>query len=138
MKDRENKYCILIYNNNTCFLFLFMFQNYAVDTGFTTSDDFTETSVRVRNLSPRQLGVYVCRAQNKLGSAEKEINVVQQYEPDCVVGLCDRYTSRATKTAAATTVILPTLIAMTAALMFWKAKGLTSTKWKKFREEYGG
>ena len=73
--------------------FIFFHQNYAVDTGFTTSDDFTETSVRIKKLSPRQLGTYVCRAQNKLGSAEREIVVVQQYEPDCIIGLCDRYTS---------------------------------------------
>ena len=93
------------------YFFSLPFQNYAVDTGFTTTDDFTETSVRIKKLTPRQLGTYVCRAQNKLGSAEREINVVQQYEPDCIVGLCDRYTSGATllSSSAAAFVAMATL-----------------------------
>jgi hypothetical protein len=40
-----------------------------------TADDLTETTVRIKKLNPRQLGVYTCRAQNKLGSAEKEFLV---------------------------------------------------------------
>lgn len=91
-------------------------QNYAVDSGFATTDDFTETSVRIKKLNPRQLGTYVCRAQNKLGSAEREINVVQQYEPDCIIGLCDRFTSGTTPTAAASAASAALLVA-TAALL---------------------
>ena len=63
-------------------------QLFVVDSGFTTSDDFTETSVRIKKLGPRLLGSYTCRAQNKLGITEKEIVVEQTYEPNCVVGLC--------------------------------------------------
>jgi hypothetical protein len=44
---------------------------FAVDSGFTTTDDFTETSVRIKSLGQRQLGSYYCRAQNKLGSGEQ-------------------------------------------------------------------
>ena len=66
-------------------------RNYAVDTGFSTSDDFTETSVKIRSLSRRQLGEYYCRAQNKLGSSEGKIIVEQTYEPDCIIGICDDF-----------------------------------------------
>ena len=55
--------------------FCFLLQNYAVDNGFMTADDLTETTVRIKKLSPRQIGVYTCRAQNKLGSAEREFLV---------------------------------------------------------------
>ena len=41
----------------------FNLQIYAVDNGYITSEDFTETSVRVKKLGPRQLGKYTCRAQ---------------------------------------------------------------------------
>ena len=44
-------------------LFFFNLQIYAVDNGYITSEDFTETSVRVKKLGPRQLGKYTCRAQ---------------------------------------------------------------------------
>ena len=71
-----------------CFL-----QIYAVDNGYVTAEDFTETSVRVKRLGPRQLGKYLCRAQNKLGSSEKEFVIQESYEPNCVVGLCGDFSS---------------------------------------------
>ena len=70
-------------------------QLYTVDSGFTTSDDFTETSVRIKSLDRRLLGHYECRAQNKLGQGEGLIEVVQSYEPNCVIGLCEGFTSGA-------------------------------------------
>jgi len=68
-------------------------QLYVVDNGFTTADDFTETSVRIKKLGRRQLGKYYCRAQNKLGSAEREFLVSESYEPNCVVGLCGDFSA---------------------------------------------
>ena len=64
-----------------------------VDNGYLTADDFTDTSVRIKKLGKRQLGSYFCRAQNKLGSTEKEFIVVETYEPDCTVGLCNEFSS---------------------------------------------
>jgi hypothetical protein len=66
-----------------------------VDNGFMTADDLTETTVRVKKLSPRQLGVYTCRAQNKLGSAEREFLVTESYQPNCVIGQCDDFAAKA-------------------------------------------
>jgi len=68
-------------------------QHYVVDNGFTTADDFTETSVRIKKLGRRQMGTYYCRAQNKLGSAEREFRVTETYEPNCVVGLCGDFSA---------------------------------------------
>jgi len=68
-------------------------QIYAVDNGYVNAEDFTETSVRVKRLGPRQLGKYLCRAQNKLGSFEREFVIHESYEPNCVVGLCDTFSS---------------------------------------------
>jgi len=68
-------------------------QLYVVDNGFTTADDFTETSVRIKKMGRRQLGKYYCRAQNKLGSAEREFLVSESYEPNCVVGLCGDFSA---------------------------------------------
>ena len=68
-------------------------QIYAVDNGYVTAEDFTETSVRVKKLGPRQLGKYLCRAQNKLGMSEKEFVILESYERNCVVGLCDTFAS---------------------------------------------
>lgn len=68
-------------------------QIYVVDNGYVTAEDFTETSVRVKKLGPRQLGKYLCRAQNKLGSSEKEFVIQESYEPNCVVGLCGDFSS---------------------------------------------
>ncbi len=42
-----------------------------------------------------QVGKYQCRAQNKLGSAEETIEVVRQFTPNCVVGLCEGFTGGA-------------------------------------------
>ena len=64
---------------------------FIVDSGYTTADDFTETSVRVKSLGSRELGEYFCRAQNKLGSKERRIEIVRSYEPSCTVGICDGF-----------------------------------------------
>ena len=43
--------------------------------------------------------MYHCRAQNKLGSQEGTVSIVHQYEPNCIVGLCEGFVGGA---AAAT------------------------------------
>ena len=70
-------------------------KHYVVDGGYTSADDETLTSVRVKNLKPRELGDYICKAQNKLGAAEKTLTIKQSYVPNCVVGICDDYASKA-------------------------------------------
>ena len=89
----------------------FLLQIYAVDNGYMTADDFTETSVRIKKLGRRQLGKYLCRAQNKLGSSEKEFLVQESYEPNCVVGLCGDFSSGSfALSSSLTSLIIPLMI----------------------------
>ena len=74
-------------------MFIILFQIYAVDNGYITADDFTETSVRIKKMGRRQLGNYTCRAQNKLGNTEKVFRVYESYVPNCEVGLCGDFSS---------------------------------------------
>ncbi len=46
------------------------------------------------------MGKYQCRAQNKLGSSEGTIEVIRQFEPNCVVGLCEGFAAAAAAAAA--------------------------------------
>ena len=68
---------------------------FSVDNGYSSSHDFTETSVRIKTLTKRLTGIYYCRAQNKLGSSERSIKVKESTKPNCVVGHCEGYTSQA-------------------------------------------
>jgi len=63
-------------------------QKYVVDNGFATIDAYIETSVRIRSLDRRTLGTYSCRATNKLGETQREMNVTEAYKPNCAIGLC--------------------------------------------------
>jgi len=69
--------------------------NYVVDNGYQTADDHTETSIRIKRLGRQHLGKYICRAQNKLGTTEQVIEVVETYTPNCEVGLCEQPASSA-------------------------------------------
>jgi len=70
-------------------------RDYAVDGGYASTDDYTTTSVRIKRLGNRQTGRYECRAQNKLGQGEGVIEVVRQYEPNCIVGICEGFAAGA-------------------------------------------
>lgn len=42
---------------------------------FATADELTDTTVRVITIEKRQYGQYVCKAANKLGSAEGRVEL---------------------------------------------------------------
>lgn len=42
---------------------------------FATADEFTDTTIRVITIEKRQYGNYVCKAANKLGTAEKQVEL---------------------------------------------------------------
>lgn len=69
------------------------FQVYDVENVLLATGDLSESTIRVKNLGPRQLGVYSCRAQNKLGRVEKEFLITEAFESKCVVGQCDEFVS---------------------------------------------
>ncbi|XP_054159045.1 lachesin-like [Oppia nitens] len=65
-------------------------QHYQISI-FARSDEFTDTTLRVKRIEKRQYGYYMCRAVNKLGFIEKEIELVETVNvvcpPACNVGL---------------------------------------------------
>lgn len=75
-------------------------QNYMISI-FARSDDFMETTLRVRRIEKRQFGTYACRALNKLGVNQTIIELVESVNiicpPACGVGF---RTSQATTLSA--------------------------------------
>jgi len=42
---------------------------------FATADEFTDTTIRIITIEKRQYGQYVCKAANKLGTAEARVEL---------------------------------------------------------------
>lgn len=57
-------------------------QHYSV-SHFANSDEFSDTSLRVITIERRQFGLYTCKAANKYGSAEKDIELFETIVPVC-------------------------------------------------------
>lgn len=49
-------------------------QHYSIAI-FDTSDEFSQTTLRVKKIEKRQYGVYLCRATNKFGVSEAEVRL---------------------------------------------------------------
>lgn len=46
---------------------------------FATADEFTDTTLRVITIEKRQYGQYICRAGNKLGTAEGVVELFGEF-----------------------------------------------------------
>lgn len=46
---------------------------------FATADEFTDTTIRVITIEKRQYGLYTCKAANKLGQNEAQVELFGQY-----------------------------------------------------------
>lgn len=57
-------------------------QHYEISI-FATSEEFSDTSLKVRRIEKKQYGQYVCRASNKLGSDSKEIELFETVNVVC-------------------------------------------------------
>lgn len=57
-------------------------QHYQISV-FSTAHEFTDSILRVKRIEKRQFGRYVCRAINKLGSDQKEIELLETTNPVC-------------------------------------------------------
>lgn len=53
-------------------------QHYSI-SHFATADEFTDTTLRVITIEKRQYGLFTCKAQNKLGTAEGQVQLFGQY-----------------------------------------------------------
>jgi len=50
---------------------------------FTSTDQTTDSNLRVLSIERKQYGGYVCRASNKLGVAEARVELTESYSPVC-------------------------------------------------------
>lgn len=66
-------------------------QHYEISI-FATSEEFTDTSLKVRRIEKKQYGIYVCKATNKLGSDYKEIELFETVNVICPPA-CDAFLS---------------------------------------------
>ncbi|XP_031827641.1 septate junction protein lachesin [Nomia melanderi] len=57
-------------------------QHYSI-SHFATADQYTDTTIRVITIEKRQFGEYVCRAANKLGTAETKVELFETTVPVC-------------------------------------------------------
>lgn len=57
-----------------CFYLLYRISHFA------TADEFTDTTLRVITIEKRQYGNYICKAANKLGSAEAQVELFGMFE----------------------------------------------------------
>ncbi|KAK2727896.1 lachesin-like [Artemia franciscana] len=57
-------------------------QHYAISQ-FATADEYTDTTLRILSVEKRQFGMYQCRAANKLGIAEAEVELFETSIPIC-------------------------------------------------------
>ncbi|RZC40221.1 lachesin, partial [Asbolus verrucosus] len=57
-------------------------QHYSI-SHFATADEFTDTTLRVITIEKRQYGQYVCKAANKLGTAEGRVELFESIIPVC-------------------------------------------------------
>ncbi|XP_015115835.1 lachesin isoform X2 [Diachasma alloeum] len=56
-------------------------QHYSI-SHFANADEYTDTTIRIITIEKRQYGEYVCRAVNKLGSAETRVNLFETLIPN--------------------------------------------------------
>lgn len=57
-------------------------QHYSI-SHFATADEYTDTTIRVITIEKRQYGEYICRAANKLGTAETKVELFETIIPVC-------------------------------------------------------
>ncbi|XP_050358593.1 lachesin [Nymphalis io] len=57
-------------------------QHYRI-SHFATADEFTDTTLRVITIEKRQYGLFTCKAQNKLGTAQGTVELFEMIIPVC-------------------------------------------------------
>jgi len=49
-------------------------------SNFATADEFTDTTLRVITIEKRQYGFYTCKAENKFGENEAQVELVGKFD----------------------------------------------------------
>nr|XP_022911528.1 lachesin [Onthophagus taurus] len=80
-------------------------QHYSVST-FGAAEEFTDSTLRVITIEKKQYGKYVCKATNKLGRSEAEVDLFESIVPICPPACGQSYTGNAISLSASTVLIL--------------------------------
>ncbi|XP_021944629.1 lachesin isoform X2 [Folsomia candida] len=86
-------------------------QHYRI-SHFATSDEFTDTTLRVITIEKRQFGQYTCKAANKLGITQKEVELFETVIPICPPACSVSYYSDAASVSTSVSMIFVTLFAL--------------------------
>jgi len=84
-------------------------QHYSI-SHFATADEFTDTTIRIITIEKRQYGQYVCKAANKLGTAEARVELFESIIPVCPPACGQSRTSDAAQISASMALILITAL----------------------------
>lgn len=84
-------------------------QHYSI-SHFATADEFTDTTIRIITIEKRQYGQYVCKAANKLGTAEARVELFESIIPVCPPACGQSRTSDAAQISASMAPILITAL----------------------------
>lgn len=80
-------------------------------SNFVTADEFTDSTLRIVTLDERQYGNYKCKAVNKLGSDEAQINLYETSSPVCPPACGQGYSSASSlKNSSLATFLLAIII----------------------------
>ncbi|KAJ1520905.1 hypothetical protein ONE63_003985 [Megalurothrips usitatus] len=80
---------------------------------FATADEFTDTTIRIITIEKRQYGQYVCKAVNKLGTAEKQVELFETIIPICPPACgTKQYSGAATMSTSVAVVVISAVLAL--------------------------
>ncbi|XP_023024885.1 lachesin [Leptinotarsa decemlineata] len=87
-------------------------QHYRI-SHFAVADEFTDTTIRVITIEKRQYGQYVCKAANKLGTAEGRVELFESVIPVCPPACGSaRYAAAATISTSTAAIFISLVIFM--------------------------
>lgn len=84
-------------------------QHYEISI-YATSEEFTDTTLKVKRIEKKQYGIYICRATNKLGYDFKEIELFETVNVICPPA-CDSFLSYISSAASNHQIVQKWLIA---------------------------
>ncbi|GBP56629.1 Lachesin [Eumeta japonica] len=103
-------------------------QHYRI-SHFATADEFTDTTIRVITIEKKQYGTFVCKAQNRLGTAEGKVELFETIIPVCPPACGQSRYSGSAAPASISPALLAALTALYVAHAVRRHRGIVSSKW---------
>lgn len=93
-------------------------QHYQISV-FSTAHEYTDTILRIKRIEKKNFGKYICKAINKLGSHQKEIELYESTNPVCPPACGSSYNMASVRQAS-------TMIPLISAMIFLFISGKTA------------